>query len=127
MVSIDLKEWPTAVRKRYICYMVDLFSCLTSAGFIENKLPESVVGCILKNWIPVYGIMRVIHSDIGGEMSNSVMDDVANKLGVELTTTAAYSSHQNGVNERNHALVDLMITRMIASDKSHLILRCCGR
>ena len=46
------------------------------------------------------------------------MKDVADKLGVELTTTAAYSHHQNGINERNHAVVDLMITRMVSSDKS---------
>ena len=45
------------------------------------------------------------------------MDDVAHKLGVDLTTTASYSPHQNGLNERNHAVVDLMITRMMASDK----------
>ena len=51
-------------------------------------------------------------------MSNNIMDNVVSKLGVELTTKSSYSPHQNGINERNHAIVDLMITHMISSDKT---------
>ena len=58
----------------------------------------------------------MLHSEIGGEMSNAVMEDVAAALDVKLMTTAAYSPHQNGVNEKSHAIVDLMMTRMLASD-----------
>ena len=43
------------------------------------------------------------------------MEDVASKLGVKLTTTSSYSPH---LNERNHSVVDLMITRMMCSDKN---------
>ena len=100
--------------------MIDMFSRLTAGGFIQNKQPETVINCLLENWISRYGKMKTIHSDIGGELSNSTMRDVADKLGVELTTTAPYSPHQNGVNERNHAVVDLMMVRMLASDKSLL-------
>ena len=118
ILTIDLKEWETKGKKTYIIYMIDMFSRLTAGAFVNNKHPETVVNCLLEHWITHYGKMRAIHSDIGGEISNSTMQDVANKLGVELTTTASYSPHQNGVNERNHAVVDLMIVRMLASDKS---------
>ena len=47
----------------------------------------------------------------------NLLEDVASNLGIRLTTTAAYSPHQNGLNERNHAIVDLMMTRMLESDK----------
>ena len=117
ILTVDLKEWKGKGNKRYICYLIDMFSRLTTGSFIQNKLPDTIVNCILIHWISKFGIFRGIHSDIGGEISNSVMHDVAGKLGVEVTTTASYSPHQNGINERNHAVVDLMVTRMLESDK----------
>ena len=43
--------------------------------------------------------MEFLHSDIGGEFSNDELRDVAANLNIKLTTTAAYSPHQNGINE----------------------------
>ena len=60
-----------------------------------------------------FGIPKMLHSDIGGEFSNGLMDDVASNLGIKLTTTASYSPHQNGVNEWNHATVDVMVRKMM--------------
>ena len=42
-----------------------------------------------------------MHSDIGGEMSNQELEDVASNLDIKLTTTVTYSPHQNGINEIN--------------------------
>ena len=117
ILTVDLKEWEGKGNKRYICYLVDMFSRLTTGSFIPNKLPDTIANCILVHWISKFGIFRGIHSDIGGEFSNALMDDVASKLGIEVTTTASYSPHQNGLNERNHAVVDLMVTRMLESDR----------
>ena len=118
IVSLDLKEWSFKGRKYHICYMIDMFSRLTMGNFIKDKKPESIVECILGTWVPAFGLMRGIHSDIGGEFSNAILEEVASHLGVEVTTTASYSPHQNGLNERNHAIVDLMITRMLLSEPS---------
>ena len=63
-------------------------------------------------------VMEGLHSDFGGEMSNDIIRDVASNLGIKITTTSSYSPHQNGINERNHATIDLMIARMLASDKT---------
>ena len=93
-----------------------MHSRLTVGAFIREKKPEEVVKVILNLWLPHYGLMKCLHSDIGGENSNDLVEDVASNLGVILTTTSAYSPHQNGVNERNHSIVDLMMTRMLESD-----------
>ena len=85
-------------------------------AFIKEKKPEEIVKVLLNLWLPHYGLMKCLHSDIGGENSNDLVEDVASNLGVMLTTTSAYSPHQNGINERNHAIVDLVITRMMESD-----------
>ena len=120
IVTLDLKQCDDrfGVKNKYICYMIDMHSRLTRADFIRDKKPETIVECIMTHWVSIFGVMGGIHSDIGGEMSNSILDDVAHKLGVKLTTTSSYSPHQNGLNERNHATVDVMITRMMASDET---------
>ena len=117
IVTVDLKEYDRNCSKRkYICYIIDMHSRMTVAGFISEKKPEEIVNVLLKQWISHYGLMKCLHSDIGGEMSNELIEDVAANLGVKLTTTSAYSPHQNGINERNHQTVDLMMTRMLESD-----------
>ena len=118
IVTIDLKQWKEQGKNQYICYMIDMHSRLTLGQFIPDKKPDSIVQCIMGTWVPVFGVMQGIHSDIGGEVSNDILEDVAHKLGVKLTTTASYSPHQNGLNERNHAVVDMMITRMMCSDQN---------
>jgi hypothetical protein len=95
-----------------------MYSRYTAAAFIADKEPDTVLRCIMQNWICVFGVMGGIHSDIGGEFSNDMMEDVAHKLGIKCTTTASYSPHQNGLNEKNHAVVDRMIAKMMESDKT---------
>ena len=117
VVTIDLKEYDANdPRRRYICYFIDMHSRMTVGGFIPEKKPEQIVEVLMSAWVPNYGIMKGLHSDIGGEMSNDIMDDVAANFIIKPTTTAAYSPHQNGLNERNHATVDMMMLRMKESD-----------
>ena len=118
IVSIDLKQYDAKDKdKKWICYLVDMFSRLTVGAFIPNKKPQTIVQVILENWIgTALGKMDTLHSDNGGEFSNSLMEEVAAMLDMKLTTTSAYSPHQNGICEKNHAIVDLMMTRMMASD-----------
>ena len=95
-----------------------MYSRFTVTAFIPDKRADTIVQCIMQYWVCLFGVMEGIHSDIGGEMSNDIVDDVSHKLGVKLTTTASYSPHQNGINEHNHSVVDLMITLRMASDES---------
>ena len=41
---------------------------------------------------------------------------MAEYLGVKSTFTAAYSPNQNGVNERNHAICDRMMSKIMMED-----------
>ena len=119
IITVDLKEFDSHSDKhRYICYLIDMHSRMTIGDFISEKKPEKVIDVVMRRWIQTFGMMKCLHSDIGGEMSNELMENVASYLGVKLTTTCASSPHQNGINERNHATVDLMMTRMLESDRN---------
>ena len=118
VVTVDLKEYDRQDKaRRYICYLVDMFSRLTVAKFIPSKEPDQIVGAIMEKWIGVgYGAIGTLHSDLGGENCNEIIEDAAANMDIKLTTTASYSPHQNGLNERNHATVDYMMKKMLESD-----------
>ena len=59
ILSIDLKEWKERGGKPYICYLIDMFSRLTSGSFIRNKQPESIVNCILEHRVSKFGVFSV--------------------------------------------------------------------
>jgi transposase InsO family protein len=51
-------------------------------------------------------------TDNGGEFSNEKFKEVASIMGVNILTTAAESPFQNGMCERNHAIVDNMLEKL---------------
>ena len=88
------------------------------AEFIPNKEAVTVAESVLKIWIsqPGLGPMDFLHSDRGGEFLNETLEKVAEYLQVRHTDTAAYTPNANGLNERNHSVVDSMMEKMILSD-----------
>ena len=62
------------------------------------------------------GRMNVFHSVRRGEFCCDELTSTAEYLGIKSSFTAAYSPNQNGMNERNHAIVDNMISKMRTAD-----------
>ena len=117
IVSVDLKQYKNN-SYNYILYLVDMFTRLTVGVFIQKKLPSIVGEKMMEKWIAVFGRMDMIHSDRGGEFCCSELADIAEYIGVRSSFTAASSPNQNGINERNHAVVDRMIEKMRTQDPS---------
>ena len=117
VVSLDLKEFESGEHS-YILYAVDLFSRLTVATFIPNKRADTVAEGVLKIWIsqPGLGPMDTLHTDRGSEFLNEILTKVAEYLQIKQTSTAAYTPNANGINERNHSVVDNMMTKMLSAD-----------
>ena len=111
MVSMDLKKW----NSKYILHLIDMWSRLTVSSFIERKKPAEVLEKIMLNWVGTgFGIMKAVLSDNGGEFSADELREVASVLNVRVVTTAAESPFQNGLNEKNHAITDFMLTKLKA-------------
>ena len=108
-VAIDLKKW----NNKYILHMVDMFSRLTISCFIERKTPREVIDKIMEKWIGYFGVMRFILNDNGGEFTRDEIKEVKDILNVVDLTTGAESPWMNGLCEKNHALVDSMLERMV--------------
>ena len=119
-VSIDLKG---PFNKKYILYCVDTFSRLTRGIIIKDKNPSTIIKGLLDCWILGKGIgpgmpIKFLF-DNGPEFANPQIIDLAEKFGLPLSNvTAAYSPYSNGICERNHAVVDRMMAKMMAADPS---------
>ena len=106
-VCMDLKKWGD----KWILHLIDMFSRLSISTFISRKRPSDVIDKIMTCWVGAgFGVMEAILTDNGGEFNADEIREVASILNVEVLTTAAYSPFQNGLCERNHAVVDMMLS-----------------
>ena len=51
--------------------------------------------------------------DNGDEFMNDEMPELSNQYGINIKQTGAYSLWANGLNERNHATIDIMMEKML--------------
>ena len=120
-VALDLKERKS--NKEYILYAICTFSRLTRGVIIKDKNPSTIVKGILDCWVLGNGIGPGIPGkflfDNGGEFNNTKVIDLAEKHGIKMHgTTAAHSPFSNGLCEKNHEVVDRMMAKQMADDKS---------
>merc|ERR1712098_181028 len=86
--------------------------------------PKTVIKALINTWILGHGVgpgmPKRFQFDNGGEFNNPEMLELAEKYGLTLTpaTTAAFSPFSNGLCEKNHGVVDLMMEKMMAEDPS---------
>ena len=66
----------------------------------------------MQKWVVHYGVMSAILNDNGGEFTGAEMIELKNTLNVIDLTTDAESPWQNGLCEKNHALVDNILNRI---------------
>ena len=109
-VAMDLKQW----NGKYILHMIDMWSRYTISVFIDRKKTTSIVEKLLTHWIGIFGVMKSILTDNGGEFSSDEMREVASILNVHVCTTAGESPFQNRLCERVHAVTDMMLVKLEA-------------
>ena len=59
---------------------------------------------------------KYFYTDNGREFVNETMLDLLDAHDIHLKTTAAYTPNQNGLNERNHGLADIVVTALMEDD-----------
>ena len=116
IVTLDLKEYEKG--KIYFLHMIDMASRFSRSCVIKSKEPNVIVESIVTQWIGSgLGAPGKILCDNGGEFANQTFLDLCENMNMEVMHTAAFSPFSNGVCERNHAVVDDMVYRMMAEDK----------
>ena len=113
VLTLDLKEVKVQSYK-YILHMIDGFTRLTVSVFLKNKKPETIVHHLMLHWVSVgYGRPKRMWTDNGGEFNNDTVRQLGEALGCKVETGAGYAAWMNGLNERNHSVVDRCFAKII--------------
>ena len=128
VVTLDLV---ISMNKKPILFMKDWHSRLTIGAIIPNKKCESVVKAIIKSWVGVaFGVPGCLFSDQGGEFTGAEMISFAETLDTTCSTTAGLSPFSNGLNERNHGIVQAMMANMMKENpkmsRKEALFWCCN-
>ena len=117
VLTVDLKD-AKVQQFKFILYMIDGFTRQTVGVFIKDKKPATVVHNLMLHWVSVYGRPARLWSDVGGEFNNDTMRQAGEALGMKVETGAGYAAWMNGLNERNHAVVDRCYGKVMKDNPS---------
>ena len=113
IVALDLKEFKKG--KIYFLHMVDLATRFSRSCITRSKEPKEIVEAIITTWLGSgLGAPKKFLCDNGGEFANNIFLDLCENMNIEVMHSAAYSPFSNGVCERNHAVVDDMVYKLMA-------------
>ena len=116
VVAMDLKFWRPGV---YFLHLIDMATRFSLATVIRSKEPEVILNKVMIMWIGSgLGAPKKFLADNGGEFANEQFRDMCENLNIEVLNTAAYSPWQNGICERNHAVVDDCVTKILEENPS---------
>ena len=111
LLVMDLKVWSIAP---YILHIIDAFSRLSVSVVIKRKTPQTVAHAFLLKWVGSgYGFPQRLKFDSGREFNNQEIRELGNCIGIEIESTAARSPWMNGLCERNHAVTDRCVEKIL--------------
>lgn len=111
---MDWKEWKSGV---YFLHLIDLDTRFSLAAVIYDTKPETIVHKVMTVWLGSgLGAPRKLLTDNGGEFANKEFRDMAENLNVEVCNTPGMSPWSNSLCERNHAIVDDCVMKMLADN-----------
>nr|GEZ86370.1 retrovirus-related Pol polyprotein from transposon TNT 1-94 [Tanacetum cinerariifolium] len=105
-------------RKRYILVIVDDYSRFTWVRFLRSKdeSPEAIIRCIKNIQFRLNATVRNVRTDNETEFVNQILCEFYENVGISHQTSAARTSQQNGVVERqNRTIVEAARTMLIFS------------
>ena len=85
--------------------------------FMKDKKADTVIHHFMQNWVTAHGRPKKIWSDVGGEFNNDMMRQLGEALGTQVQTGAGYPAWINGLNERNHCVVDQCFIQIMNEDQ----------
>ena len=112
ILMLDLKE--VKVRHyHYIFHMIDGFTCFTPSVFLKDKKPKTIINNMMSSWVANYGRPGKYWSDMSREFNNNVVRQMGEAVSCKMQTGAGYSAWMDGLNKRNHAVVDRCIGKIL--------------
>ena len=114
VVTLDLKQFGG----KNVLWAVDSFTRFIQGIVISNKRADTVVEALCSVWCLRFGYpTHGFWADNGSEFQNKEMSELMSKLGLRIEFGASYSPWSNGINERNHYSADIVVRKVMETDK----------
>ena len=112
-VAMDLKEWKKG--EIYFLHLIDMATRYSRSTVIYSKEKKVIIDKFIEIWIGTgLGCPEKILCDNGGEFANAEFMDMCENLNIRMICTAAESPFSNGLCERNHAIIDETVMKIMA-------------
>ena len=102
-------------------HMIDHATRLSSCTTIKSKEAAEVFKGLITFWVALYGSPQKMLTDNGGEFSNHLIRELAEKFNVTVHTTAAESAWANGLTERHNFTMAEMIRKTMKETNCSLV------
>ena len=127
-ISMDLHNLTKCGPSVFYLNIVDLFTRFSQAAIIYEKKPDTIINELNRKWTFVFGALRRILSDNGGEFDADKFRSNAENLNKEVIGTPAESPWANGVVERhNEVLTENFLKTRTDSGRSFMHGASCFR
>ena len=115
VVTRDLKQFQNV----YFIHFINLFTRYSKAQVIPRKTPQVVVKAFITELIAIgLGAPNKVLIDNGGEFDDPAYIEAMEQYNIEAITTGGNSPWRNGICERNHTVVDLMVQKSLEEQPS---------
>ena len=93
---------------KYIIVLTDCFTKWASAYPVPRATAKEVADAII-DWISHHGVMKILHSDQGGQFQSAIVREVCQLFCIHKTRTTSYYPASDGQVERmNRTLIDML-------------------
>jgi len=89
----------TRNRNLYALICVDAYSRYIVAVPLRNKQAKTVAMKFYDHVIAVFGSVKLLHSDRGGEICSNIMTELTTMYGIQQTKSSGFHSHSSGLAE----------------------------
>lgn len=111
--SIDSTE------TNYVFTMMDCTSGFVRNVHIVNIEAPTLLQVFYRDWIAIFGIPALIHSDNARQFIGDLANKVAEEFGIKLTTTAIYYPQGNSMLERSHSEIKRVLSLVHSQGKDY--------
>ena len=98
------------IDKTYILHLIDHATRCSAAAVVKSK-KKDIAEAIIKNWVAIFGALRVFLSDNGGKFNNELLCVVCEQFNITMKSTAAEAPWSN-VSLNDNAIHRKMIKKL---------------
>ncbi|UYV78634.1 K02A2.6-like, partial [Cordylochernes scorpioides] len=98
---------------KYILVIMDYFTKWPVAVPIPDQEASTVSEALLQDWVCIFGVPRILHSDQGRNFELNIFQELCRRLGIEKTRTTPLHPQSDGMVERFNRTLTQHLTMFV--------------